>query len=359
MKRCSVCKLLLVALLTAVTLTGCGATKKASTDAGQSSQTSETEAESSAESGAFPKTTESSQASESTQGEDEIDPETMDFIKYNIYVEMNNYIIKILDNITNYYTVVANEEEFSLLPDSGYTYGYRIIGLNSDIIDDALTISQMEPAYETLDTLAQQIAEPMKTLMDTFSDISKTYSFADNQYAKPKEFHTIVYTNTADFVDLAYQFLDNLTIIADERVLAEEEKMKSEGQLIAYNASHVITIANQIINECYDQGVDDYNLTELDLSKIQPLYDELVATVDAFNAATSDNNQLIKESISNSRPFDGLFDSLIQALEWMIKQVENKTPLDDPSRTPLGSLGHVGEVLSDCINRYNSIFAQS
>ena len=62
---------------------------------------------------------------------------------------------------------------------------------------------------------------------------------------------------------------------------------------------------------------------------------------------------------SNSRPFDGLYDSLVQALEWMMKQVESGRPLDlSGSGAPLGSIGHFSEVMGKCIDRYNSVFVE-
>ena len=34
-----------------------------------------------------------------------------------------------MDDIDYYYEVVEYDEEFALIPDSGYTYGYRIRGI--------------------------------------------------------------------------------------------------------------------------------------------------------------------------------------------------------------------------------------
>ena len=59
-------------------------------------------------------------------GEEDIPPEQMDLIKYNYYVELNNQLIEILNSIDYYYQVVEDAEEFSLLPDTGLTYGYRV-----------------------------------------------------------------------------------------------------------------------------------------------------------------------------------------------------------------------------------------
>ena len=140
---------------------------------------------------------------------------------------------------------------------------------------------------------------------------------------------------------------------------AEEEKMKAEGELIAYNASRGITIGRQVLNEISEQEITDESITELDLTKIRALYEELVAVVGELDAATADNDQLIKESLSNSRPFDGLYGALIQALEWMIMQVESGKPVDlSGSGAPLGSIGHFSETLSKCIERYNTVFVE-
>lgn len=305
-----------------------------------------------------PQTSEPSPDDEASSSEEEIDPETMDVIKYNIYVEMNNYMVEMLDTIDSYYTVVMPDDEFSFVPDSGYDYKYDISPYNSDIIDDALLVAEMEPAYETLDALTLEIAEPMRALMDVFSDIYSCNDFADNQYAKAKEFHAVVQANVSPFIDLSYQYLDAVDAMGRERTAEEEQSMLENGQVIAYNASHAITVAREILDECYAQNVYDDNITSLDLTPVRPLYDELVATVNAFNEATADNNQLMQESLSSSTPMYGLLDSLVQAVDWMIRQVESGTPISEPGLEYLGDIIHIEVVLSDCIDQYNSAFAE-
>lgn len=291
--------------------------------------------------------------------EDEISLEQMDSIKYNYYVELNNDIVEILDTIGYYFEVVDYTEEFSLLPDSGLTYGYRVYGKNSDIMDDCLLLSDMEPDYGELDALVKEMAEPLKNLMDTFSNISRSNDYADNQYQKAKDYHEIIYASADVFVPLGYEYIDAIDEMSDERIAMEEEKMKAEGALIIYNASRAISIGKEVLDVIYEQEITDETITELDLTEINSLHDELVAVVSDFDAATADNNQLIKESLSNSRPFDGLYDSLIQALEWMIGQVESGQPLDlSGSGAPLGSIGHYSETLGKCIDRYNTVFVE-
>ena len=296
---------------------------------------------------------------ETTTEEETLSPEQMDLIKYNYYVELNNDIIEILDSIGYYFDVVDYTEEFSLLPDTGLTYGYRVYGKNSDIIDDCLQLSDMEPDYGDMDTLVKDMAEPLRELMDTFLEISRSNDYANNQYQKAKEYHAVIYEAVDTFVPLSYEYIDAISEMGNARTAEEEEKMKEEGKLIAYNASRAISIGRQVLDVIYEQEINDEIITQLDLTEIRVLHDELVAVVNDLDAATADNDQLIKESLSNSRPFDGLYNSLIQALEWMIKQVESGRSLDlSGSGAPLGSIGHFSETLTKCIERYNSVFVE-
>ncbi len=296
---------------------------------------------------------------EETPEEEEIPPEQMDLIKYNYYVELNNQIVEILDSVFYYYQVVDQAEEFSLLPDTGLTYGYRVYGNNTDTLEACIQLADMDPDYGEMDTLVKEMAEPMAAVMQTFLDIGSCNDFAENQYQKAKEFHAVIYENTDVVTELGTQFIDAVDEMGTAKIEEEEEQMKAEGNLIIYNASRAISIGREVLDAAYDQGVSDENLTDLDLTEIKALYDELVQVVADFDAAASDNAQLVKESLSNSRPFDGLLDSLIQALEWVIKQTESGTLPDlSGSGAPLGSLGHFSETLGKCIDRYNSVFVE-
>ena len=291
--------------------------------------------------------------------EETLDPEVVDQIKYNIYVELNNKMVDVLDTLYDYYEVVEYADEFALLPDSPYSYKYGISGYNTDILENAQYVATLEPAFETLDSLALQLIEPMRALMDTFSEISHNYDSATNQYAKPKEYHKVIQANAALFEALAYQYMGALQEMSNERIEAAEQRMKDEGQLLAYNFSHAITVVKKITAECYSQGVDDYNIVELDLAPIRPLYQELLDTIDAYKAAAGDNNQLMEESMTSSKANDISIqlDRMATALDYMIRLVESGVPISDPGREFLGGLIHVEVVLSYCIDLYNSVFA--
>ena len=287
-------------LFLVVSLAGCGQKEVSSSSREESESALQEENE---------ETREEEETKESAKAEEEtIPPEQMDLIKYNYYVDLNNDIVEIVDSINYYYEVVDYTEEFSLLPDTGLTYGYRVYGKNTDILDDCLQLADMDPDYGELDTMVKDMEEPLRALMEAFSNISDSYDYADNQYAKAKEYHAIVYANADAFIELGYEFMDAIEEMGASRIAEEEERMKEEGNLIIYNASRAISIGREVLNVAFDQGVNDENLTDLDLTEIKALYDELVQVVADFDAATSDNDQLVKESLSNSRPFDGLLE---------------------------------------------------
>lgn len=291
--------------------------------------------------------------------EESLDPELVDNIKYNVYVEMNNKIVDVLDTLYSYYEVVEYADEFALLADSQYTYKYDISPYNTDLLEDAEYVATLEPAFEPLDELTLEIIDPMRTLMDTFSAIYRDYDYAADQYAKPKEYHKAIQANAAIFETLAYLYMDAIQEMSIERVEADEQRMLDEGQALAYGFSHSITVVKKLVNACYDQEVNDYNLLELDLAPIRPLYQELLDTIEAYKAAAEDNNQLMEESMTA----DGAYhigtqiDRMVSAIDHMIDQVEGQYMVSDPGRTYLGSLLYVNEVLADCIELYNSTFA--
>ena len=291
--------------------------------------------------------------------EESLDPEMVDKVRYNSYVELNNKVVDVLDTMYSYYEVVEYADEFALRSDSEYTYKYDISPYNTDLLEDASYVASLEPAFETLDNLTLEIIEPLRALMDAFSDIYHDYDYAADQYAGPKEYHKAIQANAATFEDLAYAYMDALEELSIERVEAEEKQMQEDGRLLIYGFSHSITVVKKITAECYSQEISDYNIEELNLEPIRPLYQELLDTIEAYKAAAGDNNQLMEESMSadNANYYASQMERMASAIEWMIRQVESGNPIDDPGREYLGGLIHVEEVLSDCIDLYNSAFA--
>ncbi len=324
----------------------------------ESSQRRESSEDSGSETGNAPQES-APQESTGELNEFGLDEETMEILKYNIYVELNNTIVEVMDNIDNYFLVVDTAEEFRFRDDAEYSYGYRIKGFNMDAVEDAELVYNMAPAFETLDGLVADMLPSMREIMETFDAIDDSeYTYEQNQYQQPKENHARLMACLDEFTAYAYEYLNQIDIIADERNAIQEARMLEEGRLIIYYYSHMLTLASDILDEIYDQGIDDYNLIELDLTPIYPLFEEMQETAAAYDEAVSDNNQLMMESLSNRQVYAGNWNSLIQAFEYMIKQVESGVAYEDPSGEYLGGLQHIYVVLSDKVDHYNGIFVE-
>lgn len=286
----------------------------------------------------------------------DLDLETKQRIKFNIYVALNREVVDLLDSLDSYYTVVQDADEFALVPDSPHQYKYNIKNSSADLLRDAMNVSELEPTFESLDPHMKALGEAMAPLIDTFNDMYQCSDFADNQYAKAKEFHRVIRENAAEFSAQARIFMTNISHMCVKHQTAIEQEMKDEGNLIVYNVSHAISLARRLLNECYIQDIFDDNITQLDLDSVRPLYEELVATVAAYDAAAADKDQLMKESLSYP-PMYGQLENLCQAVDYMIRQVESNQPLPDPGSESLGSILHIKVVLNRCIDTYNSVFS--
>ena len=112
----------------------------------------------------------------------------------------------------------------------------------------------------------------------------------------------------------------------------------------------------------YNQGVWDENILDMDLEKIQPLYDEFVENVDALLAYDNDEEKLAAEGISkygwwNSfiRDLKDTKVSLTEVLQ-KVKDGEELSQFDiNASFSGQCSLSSFDAGLSSLINDYNNI----
>ena len=76
--------------------------------------------------------------------------------------------------------------------------------------------------------------------------------------------------------------------------------MKNEGYVVFYSLNMVINLGKDILDELYLEGVWDDNILDMDLTKIQPLYEEFCTYADALLAYDDDEEALQAEGLSNS-----------------------------------------------------------
>lgn len=291
---------------------------------------------------------------------------------YNSYIEINNFMLgRVQDSLERYFDYVdIEQEEFALLdPSYDYFDCYSLSEYDIKEIENAYELVNLKDDKDKLDEAFLTMYPSLTLLISTLNDI-ETYtemkSFLDDDYAKAKEYHTALMGALGDYLDAGDVFMDELDVVATEHQNAAYEQMKAEGYEVLYAMNMVIDLANDIEEELYEQGVWDENILDMDLEKIQPLYDEFVANVDALVSYDGDEEKLAAEGISKY----GWWDSFIRdlkdtkvSLTEVLQKVKNGEELSqsDLMITSIAgncSLSSFDEGLSSLINDYNNMISQ-
>lgn len=252
---------------------------------------------------------------------------------YNLYVDIYNYMNeRMYSSIERYFKYVAFEEEFSLLDDHYTCYSLSDTFLNK--IEGAYTMASSKSEKTALDEAFLAMYPSLSTVCDTLESIyeySDLKSYVDDDYAKAKEYHAVLWAALAEYETTSMIFMEELDIIAQERMEASLQIMKDEGYIVFYNINMMYNCASAIQTEFYNQGITDENLIEMDLETIQPLYDEFVGYVEEILAYADDSEQLRFEGIpENSAYWHTFLQSLKNtkvSLTGIIQRVKDQKPV--------------------------------
>ena len=236
---------------------------------------------------------------------------------YNSYIEVNNFMLgRVSDSLERYFNYVdIEQEEFALLdPDYDYFDCYSLSEYNIEEVENTYALASGKSDKSALDEAYLEMYPSLSLVISTLNDI-ETYtemkSYLDDDYQKAKEFHETLMGALVEYVDAGDQFMAELDIVASERQEKAYEQMKEEGLEVFYAMNRVLDLANDIEDELYEQGVWDENILDMDLEKIQPLYDEFIENVDALIAYDGDEEKLAAEGISKY----GWWDSFMRDLK--------------------------------------------
>ncbi len=285
--------IILTALIMACSITACqGAVDSISKGISENKDTATAEAD-------IPETPSSTETELSSEEQEELEQEL-----YNSYIEVNNFMLgRVQDSLERYFNYVdIEQDEFTLL-DADYDYFdcYSLSEYDIKEVENAYEIASSKSNKTALDEAFLKMYPSLSLVISTLNDIESytdVKSYLDDDYEKAKEYHTILMGALFDYVDLGDAFMSELDIVASEHQSAAYERMKEEGYEVLYAMNRVLDLANDIESELYEQGVWDENILDMDLEKIQPLYDEFIANVDALLAYDNDEEKLASEGIS-------------------------------------------------------------
>ncbi len=270
-----------------------------------------------------------------TQPETTVDNEALDQELYNLYVSINNHMLgRLYDSLNRYFSYIAYQEEFALVDaDDPDYYCYSISDSQMDNIEDAYDLASSKAEPSALDQSFLALYPSIKEIISTLNsiyDYTDMKSYLDDDYARGKEYHSTLWNAMQEYDIAGGTFMDELDIVAKERNAASLLRLKDEGFEVLYTINVMFNNAEAIQEELYNQGISDENLLEMDLTAIQPLYDEFVANVEAILEYANDEDKLQSEGIPvNSAYWHTFIDSMKDtktSLTEVLQRVKDQKP---------------------------------
>ena len=254
---------------------------------------------------------------------------------YNLYVDVYNYMNgRLYDSIERYFKYVAFEEEFSLT-DNNYSCN-SMIDSQLKKIEAAYDMASSKSKKTALDEAFLAMYPSLTTIFDTLDSIyeySDLKSYMDDDYAKAREYHAVLWTAYAEYEVTGTTFMEQLDIVAQERMIESLKVMQEEGYEVLYNINMMFICADTIQAELYYQEISDENLIEMDLEAIQPLYDEFVGYVETILSYKDNSEQLRYEGLSANSGYWVTFLSSLKdtkvSLTGIIQRVKDQKPVSE------------------------------
>ena len=294
---------------------------------------------------------------------------------YNNYIEINNHMVgEINDALTYYFSDVNIESgKFELVKENSnhyfcyYPHSARYLGYAEKAYEAASKKSEkdaLDQAYLNLYPSLQKLI----TVLGEIHAYTDDDGFLEDDFAKSQEQHTALMGVPEDYFTYGETFINELNTVASRRETEELEQMKAEGYEVLYTLNMAMFTAEDIYNELYRQGIGNENVLDMDLTLIQPLYDEFTSYVDQVLQYDQDKDKLKQEglyvSVESMKNW-GFFMTALQNTHKSITAVLEKVQAGEPldmiairiSGSGNGSVSSFEEGLAEMFNCYNNLVA--
>lgn len=284
---------------------------------------------------------------------------------YNSYINVYNFLVsRLSDSVDRYFRYVNYEEEFSLVEGESEYDNYSISESNIEEVEETYSLLSEKAEKNALDEAFLNMYPSLTTLMDCLNDIydyTDMKSYLDDDFAKGKELHGVLWISLNEYIETGEIFDTELVETEKEQRVKNLEKLKEQGLEGLYAISVMIDSAQDIQAELYEQEVNDGNILDMDMEKIQPLYDEFIQNVDTVLEVCSDEKKLSEEGIpihsAYWSTFLGDMKDTKKSLTSVMQKVKEQTPLSysDTLITMKGncSLASFEDGISAMVNDYN------
>lgn len=286
---------------------------------------------------------------------------------YNTYIEINNMMVgRFNDVIVSYFKYVDFQEEFVLLEEDYWCLSN--ISTFYDSMERAYELSSQKTEKDAIDNAYLALYPVMKELASTIDEVeqyTELKSYVDDDYAKGKEYHAIIWEDYQQYETLAAEFMTQLSELASAKRMEDMERIKEEGYEGTYAVMKVISTAQEIQTAIYEQGIDDSRVIELDTEALKPLYDQYVEEVQVCLEYLSDEDAMAEEGFPVNSAYFSMFSRTVGesklALTELFQRVEEQKPVDEfylnSSFPDDGTIANFDEKVSEMINDYNHMLS--
>ena len=286
---------------------------------------------------------------------------------YNTYIEINNQMVGRFDDVlVSYFEYVDFQEEFVVLEEdywclSNISTFYDYMDYANELLDYKSEMDALDEAYLDLYPIMEELA----ITLDAVAQYTDLKSYVDDDYARGEVYHAVIWEAYAQYEYLSDIFYNELDKVAAVQQKEDMENMKAEGYVATYSIMKLLTTAQEIQDAIYAQGVDDYNLIELDTEALQPLYDQYVEEVQICLGYLADEDLMYEEGFPVNSAYFSTFDDAVGeskvALTELFQRVERQEPVDefylDSFFADDGTIAKFDETVSEIINDYNKMLS--
>lgn len=305
-------------------------------------------------------------AAPSINPEEVLDDDTS-YELYNAYIDISNDIVGRLDDSLNrYFTYVDFDAEFRLLDENGNFYDcYSVSGPQRNV-SDAYELVSAKADKDELDQAFLNMYPSISALITALTDIyeyTDLKTFQEDNYARSQEQHTALFSVLEEYYNTGDVFRTTLLEVAEELHRQDLEEMKANGYEVLYSLNMVIDLAQMIQTELYMEEVWDENILDMDLTVIQPLYDEFSFYVEAVAAYAKDDEALKAEGFHSASLtlFVMHMNDAHSSLSKVLDRVNAGEPLSESDlMITVGgqcSLTAFSNSVSDMISSYNTMIS--
>lgn len=285
---------------------------------------------------------------------------------YNTYIEINNMMVgRFADVIGRYFEYVDFQEEFVPLRDSFSLYSvistfYDNMDTADELVEMKAEKTDVDKAYEALSPVMRELAQAL----DDMEGYMESEQYLEDDFAKAKEYHAVIWKAYADYDVLSIDFIDKLGAVASLKQEEDMATLKEEGYEVTYALVSMIQTAQDLQNAIYDQGImEDSQMLELDVEKIQPLCDQYLEQVETAIGYLEDEEAVVNEGYPVNSAYFATFTQAVkmsgEELKAILQRVEDQEPIGPVNivnaYTVSGTIAGFDSKVSAMINDYNQM----